>query len=156
MAICASCGAMNDDRAENCSICGQQILYTQPVQEPPPNPNPFPYASEQPPTSGPLYASYPVSSAAPTRSTTGQLPTIGMIMGIVVLCVTVIGLIPCLGWLNWFTVSLGPLTTILNLIAIILETSDSNKRSKAVIGLVLALVAVIVGGIRLVLGGGCI
>ena len=81
---------------------------------------------------------------------------IGMIMGIVILCVTVIGLIPCLGWMNWFTVTLGPVTTIMNLVAIILETADSNKRSKAVIGLVLAIVAVVIGGIRLVLGGGCV
>ena len=81
---------------------------------------------------------------------------IGMVMGIVILCVTVIGLVPCLGWMNWLTITVGPVTTILNLVAIILEQADANKRSKAVIGLVLALVAVIVGGIRLVLGGGCV
>ena len=154
MAICASCGAMNDDQAQACSICGQQIYYTQPVQEPPPNPNPFGYGTEQPPTSGPIYASYQVSAAAP-RQSAGALPMIGMVMGIVILCVTVIGLVPCLGWMNWLTITVGPVTTILNLVAIILEQADANKRSKAVIGLVLALVAVIVGGIRLILGGGC-
>lgn len=156
MAICASCGAMNADRNETCSVCGQQILFTRPVQEPSSNPDPFGYGSEQQPASGPVYASYPVSAAAPKQSATGPLPMIGMVMGIVILCVAVIGLIPCLGWMNWLTVSLGPVTTIINLVAIILETADTNKRSKAVIGLVLALVAVVVGGIRLVLGGGCV
>lgn len=169
MAICASCGSMNDDLAQTCLICGQQILSTRPApgssQDDPSSPyadrvdpNPFPFGSQQSfnATPDPVYAAYPVSTAVPSQSTTGPLPMIGMVMGIVILCVSVIGLIPCLGWLNWITVTLGPVTGIMNLVAIILENVDSNKRSKAVIGLVLALVAVVVGGFRLVLGAGCV
>lgn len=78
-----------------------------------------------------------------------------MVMGIVVLCFAIIGLVPCLGWLNWITVTFGPITTITCVIGIIIE-KNQNMRNKAIVGLALAVVAVIVGAIRLFLGAGCL
>ena len=85
----------------------------------------------------------------------GALPQIALIAGIVLASLTVIGLVPCLGWLNWFVLILGGTMKIVCLIALF-TGNNSKGRNKALIGLLLVLFALIVGGTRLVLGGGCI
>lgn len=78
-------------------------------------------------------------------------------MGIIVGCFMVCGLIPCLGWLNWFTLLFGIVTKILCWVAVFTEgRQDPAARTNAVIGLVIATVAVFIGAIRLILGGGCL
>jgi hypothetical protein len=88
-------------------------------------------------------------------SSTSSLPVVAMSMGIFVLCLMFIGLIPCLGWLNWFVLTLAVLTNVLCLISILNE-KDVNARNKAIVGFVLAFVAIFIGGFRLVIGGGCL
>jgi hypothetical protein len=86
---------------------------------------------------------------------TSSLPVVGMSLGIFVLCLMLVGLIPCLGWLNWFVLTLAVVTNVICLISILSE-KDLNARNKAIIGFVLAFVAIFVGGFRLALGGGCL
>jgi hypothetical protein len=79
----------------------------------------------------------------------------GMVMGIVAACLMVVGLIPCLGWLNWFTLIFGGVTKILCWVTVFTEKAP-DQRNKAVIGLVLAFLAIFVGSIRLIIGFGCL
>lgn len=93
--------------------------------------------------------------ASPQMHNSGNIAKAGMTMAIIVACIMVIGLIPCLGWLNWFTLLLGLIAKILSWVAVFTEgQNDLEARKKAVIGVIVASVAAFIGGIRLVLGGG--
>ena len=72
------------------------------------------------------------------------MKTIGRIFGILSLIFMIIGLIPFFGWLNWFGIPLAILGLILSIIG------KSNG------GIAICAVAVIVGLIRLTMGGGII
>lgn len=70
-----------------------------------------------------------------------MLNLLSLIIGIVAFPVMLIGLIPLLGWLNWLVVPLAILGLALGAL------SDSNS------GRNLNIVMLIVGGVRLWLGG---
>jgi hypothetical protein len=127
--------------------------YAQPPQGYGPQQNVRPYgppAPYQPPYPAP-YPPAPVQTA-----TTGtSLPRVAMTMGIVLASVTLLGLIPCLGWLNWFTLIFGKMTIIISIVALVAD-KDASRKSMALIGLVLASSSVVVAIIRLIIGGGCL
>ena len=80
---------------------------------------------------------------------------ISFIIGIVAFVVFVIGLFPCLGWMNWINFPLAFAGAIMN--GIVMGqggASDDGVRKKALIGLGLCLIALVIGFIRLILGGG--
>lgn len=104
---------------------------------------------QPPPIPQPAYQ-FPVAPSA-----SGSLPVAGMVLGIVTAVLMVIGLVPCLGWLNWLTLTIGSVAAIVAFIAIVTE-KDERARNKAIIGLVLALIALFIGAIRLAIGGGCL
>ena len=110
-------------------------------------------------TPAPYQPPYPLSYAhapsAPQATTNWPLPRVGMTVGIVIACITVLGLIPCLGWLNWFTLIFGKMAIVLCVVALVTD-KDASRKSMAVIGLVLSSVAVVVAIIRLIIGGGCL
>jgi hypothetical protein len=122
------------------------------------------YSSEQKRTSQPLTTYYPPPSpiqqahyqqpATPPVQSSG-LASFAMAMGIVTACLMIVGLIPCLGWMNWIVFFLGGITNILNWVVIFTDRTASG-RNKAIIGLVLTFVALFIGLIRLILGGGCV
>ena len=63
-----------------------------------------------------------------------------------------IGLIPLLGWINWFTtLPASVLGIIISVIAII-----RSPRGTAVVGLVISVTVFVVAVVRLVIGGGII
>jgi hypothetical protein len=84
-----------------------------------------------------------------------EMATGGMTTGIIAACLMAVGLIPCLGWLNWFTLALSAIAFVLCIVALLGEKNPAVQR-KAVTGLVLASVAAFLGGIRLILGFGCL
>lgn len=94
---------------------------------------------------GPTYGAPPSSS----------LPVVAMSMGIVTISLMMIGLIPCFGWVNWMTLIVGGISNLLCWVSIITE-KHQDSRNKAVIGLVLTFIALFVGLIRLIIGGGCL
>lgn len=103
-------------------------------------------------------APYVVPRQAPGRYGEAKgsgLPTGAMSMGILALCLMLVGLIPCFGWLNWMTLLIGGIGNLLSWVAVFTE-KNQDARSKAVIGLVLSFIAIFIGGIRLVLGAGCL
>ena len=182
MHLCNSCDTENDDDAQFCVSCGA-ILRLAPtpaswhesneLNNPPVVMNNPPRVDTPNPAASIYTSSY--SSAPPSLQSTyqppgghqssgnvsvppqsGKLSMFGMTMGIIVTCIFVLGLIPCLGWLNWFTLFWGGITNILCWVAIFTEGKAPNARSKAIIGLVLTFMAVFIGSIRLVVGGGCV
>ncbi|HEV7398389.1 MAG TPA: hypothetical protein VGN86_17890 [Pyrinomonadaceae bacterium] len=76
-------------------------------------------------------------------------------LGITAISLMAVGLIPCLGWINYFALLLSFITVILSIVASS-NAKTQAARSAATIGLVLALIAGFVGIIRLLLGGGCL
>jgi hypothetical protein len=82
------------------------------------------------------------------------MPTLSLIWGSVVFVGFCIGLIPCLGWLNWATIPLGVIGVILSVVAMAQAGSERARPASAVTGLVLSTAAVCLGLLRLVIGGG--
>ncbi len=72
------------------------------------------------------------------------MKTIGRIFGILSLIIMIIGLIPLFGWLNWVGIPLA----ILGLVLSIIGKSSGGKT--------ICAVAIIVGLLRLIMGGGII
>jgi len=81
-----------------------------------------------------------------------MLNIITLMWGILAVCGMLIGLIPCLGSLNWLNIPFSVVGTVIGIIAIV---SARNGASKAgIAGLVLCVLASLFGMIRLSLGHG--
>lgn len=79
---------------------------------------------------------------------------VSLVWGIFALLWMLLALIPLLGWGNWFVI---PFAGIGALIAVIgIATSARENRGRAKAGLLLNLAVMVVGAIRLSLGGGLI
>ncbi|HEV7891158.1 MAG TPA: hypothetical protein VGP08_10980 [Pyrinomonadaceae bacterium] len=133
--------------------------YAQPPQgygAPQQNARPYaPPAPYQPPHPAP-YPPAPLAQATSTSS----LPKVGMTLAVVVACIVLLGLVPCLGWLNWFALILGKVSLVTCIVALVSE-KDPSRRGKAVAGLIILSSALGVAVFRLVLslvvgGAGCI
>lgn len=79
---------------------------------------------------------------------------ISLIWGIAALLWMVVAFIPLLGWGNWFMIPFAVVGAIIAAIGIALTKPENRGRAKA--GLVLNGVAIVVGTLRLSLGGGLI
>jgi hypothetical protein len=135
-----------------------------PYQSPPsypqssPHQHPAPYQQPRPVYGAPQSVApfQPAPSAAPADS---QLPQVAFTLSIVVASLTLVGLVPCLGWLNWFTLFGAKVAIILSIVSLV-AGKNPNARSKATIALVIASAAIVVAFIRLVisvaLSGGCV
>jgi hypothetical protein len=99
----------------------------------------------------------PAAAAQTTQSST--LARAGLSVGVGVACIALLGLVPCLGWLNWFAIIFGKAALVLCIVALVSE-KDPAKRGKATAGLVITSAALGVAVIRLIIslafGGGCL
>ena len=77
---------------------------------------------------------------------------ISVIWGVVALLWMVLALIPLLGWGNWFMIPFAVVGAIIAAIGMAMTAPE--KRGLAKTGLILNVVAIVVGAIRLSLGGG--
>jgi len=113
----------------------------------------------QPPA--PLQVQYvPCAVPAPVAqiqvvSEESGLPIAVRTMGIIALSFMLVALIPCLGWINYINFFISPVTFVLAIVAIVTARTDSG-RTAAILGLVLVLLANVIGVVRLILGGGCL
>ncbi len=172
---CPRCNSCNRVITQFCQGCGSPLLgvqaqpasrpYTAPREEPPSRQgyeqsshpwmqDPMNSSARDPGPSGSMLPSQVRDQAKPPRSS--NLSMIGMVMGIIAACLMIVGLIPCLGWLNWFTLIIGGITNIVCWVSVITEKDDPSARNKAIIGLILTFLAIFIGGIRLAIGSGCV
>ena len=79
---------------------------------------------------------------------------ISLLWGMFAMLWMVIALIPLLGWGNWFLIPFAAVGAIIAAIGIAVTRSENRGRAKA--GLVLNGIVIIVGIVRLSLGGGII
>ena len=77
---------------------------------------------------------------------------ISLVWGIFALLWMLLAFVPLLGWGNWFMIPFAVVGAILAAIGI--AVTDPAKRGRAKAGLLLNAVAIVVGAIRLSLGGG--
>lgn len=82
------------------------------------------------------------------------MQTVALIWGIVVFVWFCVALIPCLGWLNWVTIPFGTIGAVLGIVAMTRANAERRPAGPALAGLVLSAVALSLGMVRLLLGGG--
>jgi len=75
----------------------------------------------------------------------------GMILGILSIVGMGIGLTPFLGWMNWGVIPTAILGLVISVLGLIIS---QGQRQLAIAGIVLCIVAIVIGAIRLVLGFG--
>ncbi len=80
----------------------------------------------------------------------GLLSILSLVWGILAILGMAVGLIPCLGSLNYLNIPFAVCGLLFSVLAIVL----SSKKDLAITGLILCAVAIFLGGIRLVLGFG--
>ncbi|PJK08028.1 hypothetical protein CO614_09035 [Lysobacteraceae bacterium NML120232] len=74
---------------------------------------------------------------------------LALIWGICAILGMMLAMIPLLGWLNWLVIPFA----IIGLIISAIGMSGTRGNNTAAAGLILCLIATVLGGIRLVLGG---
>lgn len=79
---------------------------------------------------------------------------ISLLWGIVALLWMLLAFIPLLGWGNWFMIPFAVVGVIIAAIGLLFVSGDGRGRAKT--GLVLNVLAVVIGGLRLILGGGVV
>ena len=73
---------------------------------------------------------------------------ISLIIGILVGIGLAIGFIPCLGWFNWLNIPLAIIGLIFGIVAM------TQGDGKGIAGFVICAIVIVLGLVRLVLGGG--
>ena len=79
---------------------------------------------------------------------------ISLVWGIVAMFLMVLALIPLLGWSNWFLIPFAAVGAIIGAIGILFTSTAKTGRAKT--GLLLNGIVIVVGIIRLGIGGGII
>ena len=79
---------------------------------------------------------------------------ISLVWGIVSMCLMVLALIPLLGWSNWLLIPFAAVGAIIGAIGILFTSSAKTGRART--GLLLNGIVIVVGIIRLGIGGGII
>ena len=127
-----------------------------PAPAPAAQPVPAAYPSPQPVATAPQlnYVTYQVNGPTAPRQDSSVGATVRT-MGIVALSFMLVGLIPCLGWLNYINLVLSFITIVMGIVAIASAKSDT-ERGAAFLGVALAVIAIFFGFGRLILGGGCL
>jgi hypothetical protein len=78
--------------------------------------------------------------------------TLALVWGILAIVGMIVGLFPCLGSLNWINIPFSGIGLVISIIAVV--TSKEEKKGAGIAGIVLCAVAVGLGLIRLLAGGG--
>ena len=79
---------------------------------------------------------------------------LALVWGILALIGMTVGIIPCLGALNWINIPFAALGVVMGFIA--LQRPPLEQKKMAITGIILSAIAAIVGMYRLMLGGGLV
>ena len=77
---------------------------------------------------------------------------VALVMGILALIGMLVALLPCVGALNWLNIPFSFIGLIISIIALIIDKHPSKWMS--ILGIVFCGIAILGGGLRLLLGGG--
>ena len=80
------------------------------------------------------------------------MQVISLVWGILAFAGFFVGLIPCLGSLNWLNIPFSAAGLLLSIFSY--ATSGAPNRRPSVAGIILCSIAVLIGAKRLILGGG--
>ncbi len=81
---------------------------------------------------------------------------LALVWGILAFLGFLLGLIPCLGWVNWVNIPFATVGVIIGIVALSQAGAERRPLGPAILGLVLSVTAVVFGVIRLLLGGGLV
>jgi hypothetical protein len=79
---------------------------------------------------------------------------ISLLWGIVAMVLMLVGLIPLLGWANWIIIPFACIGALIAAIGVLF--TSSGKRGRAMTGLILNAIVIVVAVTRLSMGGGVI
>ena len=77
--------------------------------------------------------------------------TVCLIIGILSIIGAFVAFIPLLGWMNWGVI---PFAVVGLIISIAVTATSRQDRGASIAGIVLCTLAIFIGAIRLILGGG--
>lgn len=80
------------------------------------------------------------------------MQVLSLIWGILAIIGMFVGLIPCVGALNWINIPFAVVGLIVSLVAH--SNSPPSNRTSSTVGIILCVLAIIIGAKRLVWGGG--
>jgi hypothetical protein len=83
-----------------------------------------------------------------------KMGAISLIWGIFSLVWMLLAFIPLLGWGNWFMIPFAVVGAIIGAIGVAITSPE--KRGRAKVGVLLNGIAIVVGAMRLMLGGGIV
>jgi hypothetical protein len=81
---------------------------------------------------------------------------LALVWGILAFVGFIVGLIPCLGWVNWLNIPFAIAGVVIAIVAMSQASAERRPVGPAIGGLVLSITAVVIGLIRLLLGGGVV
>ncbi|MCZ4243450.1 hypothetical protein [Pedobacter punctiformis] len=84
------------------------------------------------------------------------MKTAGLIFGILSILGMLLGFIPCFGAFNWLNIPFAVVGLILSIVGYNQEKKINMPTGTAVTGIVLCAIAIVFGGIRLILGAGVV
>ncbi|GAB1443133.1 hypothetical protein MASR2M39_19720 [Ignavibacteriales bacterium] len=82
------------------------------------------------------------------------MPVLALVWGILALVGMIVAFFPCLGSLNWLNIPFAGIGLIISIVA--MNSANETDRGKTIAGIVLCGIAVVLGLIRLVAGGGVV
>lgn len=82
------------------------------------------------------------------------MQVLSLVWGILAIIGLLIGVFPCLGWLNWLNIPFAAVGLIVSLVA--MTKATETQKGGSIAGVVCCAVAVVMGAIRLVLGHGLV
>lgn len=81
---------------------------------------------------------------------------LALIWGILSFLGFLLGLLPCLGWVNWVNIPFAVVGVVIGIVAMSQAGAQHRPVGPAIVGLVLSVTAVVIGLIRLMIGGGLV
>ena len=82
------------------------------------------------------------------------MKTLSLVLGILTILGMLFATIPCLGAFNWLNIPLAIVGLIVGVVAY--TKKDETPKGNAVAGIVMCGIAIVIGSIRLILGGGIV
>lgn len=81
------------------------------------------------------------------------MATAGILLAIFCVFGMLVGMVPFLGWVNWFNIPLSFIALFLSGTGMLTAAHDSGARTRGLIGIILAGAAIGFGGLRWMIGG---